>query len=48
MPQGWGSGKSWIQEPRTPPHAHGGSGSDSDKASGERESVEKPGLGRGR
>lgn len=42
-----GSGKSWIQEPRTAPHTPGSSSSDPDKASAGHVSAEKPDLGRG-
>lgn len=42
-----GSGKSWIQEPRTAPPTHGSSSSDPDKASAGHVSAEKPDLGRG-
>lgn len=45
--QDWGSGKSWIQEPRTPPSTHGTGSSDPDKASAGHVSAEKPDLGQG-
>lgn len=47
MHQDWGSGKSWIQEPRTPPHTHSSGSSDPDKATAGHVSAEKPDLGRG-